>query len=53
MDLLIKNGTIVTAAETYEADIAVDKGKIIAIGRDFVEEKFDSVEDAQGKVVLP
>ena len=53
MDLLIKNGTIVTAADTYEADIAVDKGKIIAIGSDFEEEKFDSVEDAQGKLVLP
>ena len=28
MDLLIKNGTIVTATEMYKADIAVDKEKI-------------------------
>ena len=28
MDLIIKNGTIVTATEMYEADIAVKDGKI-------------------------
>lgn len=53
MDLLIKNGTIVTASETYRADIAVDKGKIAAIGSCFEEENFDAVEDAQNKLVLP
>ena len=31
MDLLIKNGTIVTATEMYKADIAVDKEKIVNI----------------------
>lgn len=53
MDLLVKNGTIVTAAETYEADIAVDGGKITAIGNGFHEEAFDEQADAQGKLVLP
>ena len=33
MDLLIKNGTIVTALETYLGDIAVDNGKIVCIGQ--------------------
>ena len=32
MDLLIKNGTIVTAKESYKADVAVNDGKIVAIG---------------------
>ncbi len=32
MDLLIKNGTIVTAKESYRADVAVNDGKIVAIG---------------------
>ncbi|MCJ7795478.1 MAG: hypothetical protein MUQ56_01690, partial [Thermoleophilia bacterium] len=32
MSLLIKNGTMVTAADEYRADVLVDGGKIIAIG---------------------
>ncbi|MCQ4636077.1 dihydropyrimidinase [Anaerovorax odorimutans] len=53
MDLLIKNGTIVTAAETYQADVAVDSGKIAAIGTDFDEADFTEVVDAKDKLVLP
>ncbi|MCI9595800.1 MAG: dihydropyrimidinase [Firmicutes bacterium] len=53
MDLLIKNGTIVTATETYEADVAVDGGKIAAIGTEFNEKDFKEVADAKGKYVLP
>lgn len=34
MDLLIKNGTIVTATESFVADLAVKDGKITAIGKD-------------------
>ena len=40
MDLLIKNGTIVTATEMYKADIAVDKEKIVNIGCSFNESYF-------------
>ena len=32
-DLLIKNGTIYTAVETFDADIAVKDEKITAIGQ--------------------
>ena len=32
MDLLIKNGKVVTAKESFIADIAVKDGKIVAIG---------------------
>ncbi|MEQ8196941.1 MAG: dihydropyrimidinase [Clostridiaceae bacterium] len=52
MDLIIKNGTIVTPTETYMANIAVKDGKIAAIGTDFSEEGADVV-DAKGKLVLP
>ena len=34
MDLVIKNGTVVTAAESYKADIAVKDGRIVMIARD-------------------
>lgn len=53
MDLLIKNGTIVTANETYQADVAVDKGKIQAIGNGFPEADYENVVDAHNKYVLP
>ena len=52
MDLIIKNGTIVTPSESYVADIAVKDGKIVAIGSDFSEEGV-KVVDASSKLVLP
>jgi len=33
MDLIIKNGTIVTATETYQADIGIEGGVIALIGQ--------------------
>lgn len=32
-DTLIRHGTIVTASDTFEADIGITDGKIQAIGR--------------------
>ena len=52
MDLLIKNGTIVTAKESYKADVAVNDGKIVAIGSN-LDFDADKVVDAGGKLVLP
>ena len=34
MDLTIRNGTIITATETYQADIGIEVGVIALIGRD-------------------
>ncbi|MEE8163822.1 MAG: hypothetical protein V3T92_07480, partial [Anaerolineae bacterium] len=33
MDLVIRNGTIVTATETYQADIGIKDGVIALIGQ--------------------
>lgn len=52
MDLLIKNGTLVTASESFMADVAVKNGKIVAIGVN-IEGDADKVVDASGKLVLP
>lgn len=52
MDLIIKNGTIVTATEMFKADIAVKDGKIAAIGSDLAADGAQVV-DAAGKLVLP
>ena len=34
MNTLIKNGTLITASETFQADILVEDEKISLIGRD-------------------
>ena len=52
MDLLIKNGTIVTASGSYEADVAVKDGKIAEIGKN-LDISADKTVDASGKLVLP
>lgn len=52
MDLLIKNGTIVTASESFVGDIGVKDGKIVYIGTGASPEA-DTVVDAAGKLVLP
>lgn len=52
MDLLIKGGTIVTATESYVADVAINEGKIVAIGKD-LDISAAKVVDVGGKLVLP
>ena len=34
MTLLIKNGTLITSSESYQADILVDDEKVSQLGRD-------------------
>ncbi|MEM9221951.1 MAG: dihydropyrimidinase [Pseudomonadota bacterium] len=50
-DTLIAGGTISTAADTFDADIAIKDGVIVAIGRDLGPAQ--TVIDASGKDVLP
>lgn len=52
MDLIIKNGTIVTASEIFNADVAVSGGKIAQIGES-IDCDGAEVIDAAGKYVLP
>lgn len=49
-DRVIKNGVIITASDTYKADIAVKDEKIAAIGADLTA---DEIIDAKDKYVLP
>ena len=48
MDLLIKNGTVVTDSEMFVANIAVNNGKITAIAEDLTPEADTAVVDAAG-----
>ncbi|WP_017797989.1 dihydropyrimidinase [Oceanobacillus kimchii] len=52
MKKIIKNGTIVTAADTYQADILIEDGKIKAIGND-LSDVYAEVIDATGQYVFP
>ncbi len=52
MDLIIKNGTIVTASEIFNADVAVSGGKIARIGESLDCDGAEVI-DAAGKYVLP
>ena len=52
MTTLVKNGTVVTSADRYDADIYIDKGKITLIGQG-LNVPADTVVDASGKLVMP
>jgi len=52
MTILIKNGTLITASETYVADILIEGEKIIEIGRDLRVPVADII-DAKEKYILP
>jgi dihydropyrimidinase len=54
MQLLIKNGTVVTAADTFKADVMVDGERIVRIGQALSPDgEAVRVIDANGKYVLP
>jgi len=52
-DAIIRSGSVVTATETYIADVAIADGKIAAIGKDLPAQNAGKVLDAAGKLVLP
>ena len=52
MRLLIKGGTVVTASESFIADVAVSDGTIVGIGEN-MDYPDAQIVDATGKLVLP
>ena len=52
-DTIIRNGSVVTATDTYTADVAITNGKISAVGSDLPQQNAATVLDASGKLVLP
>jgi dihydropyrimidinase len=49
---LVKNGTVVTAADRYQGDVYIDKGVITLIGQG-LNLPADNVIDASGMLVMP
>jgi dihydropyrimidinase len=52
MKTLIKNGTLITASDTFKSDILIEDEKITRIGLN-LEADPDHVVDATGKLILP
>jgi dihydropyrimidinase len=50
-DLIITNGTVANSAETFQADIGIKAGSIVAIGKHLGDA--NRTLDASGKYVLP
>ncbi|MCA9796030.1 MAG: dihydropyrimidinase, partial [Candidatus Eremiobacteraeota bacterium] len=53
MKILIQNGEIVNAAETFKADLLIDGEKIVAVGHNLPTDGVDKIYDAKGKYVMP
>src|SRR5262245_19474107 len=55
MKTLIKGGNIVTAVDSYVADVLIENSTIALIGRDLgaVISSPDKIIDANGKLVIP
>jgi dihydropyrimidinase len=52
MSILIKNGTIITASDTIQADLLIDGEQIALMGRNLPAEGHEVI-DATGKLLLP
>ena len=52
-DTVIRNGTIVTATDTYAADLGIAGGRITAIGAGLPIENAQKVIEARGMLVIP
>src|SRR6267143_272603 len=52
-DTIIRNGTIVTASDTYAGDVGITNGLITAIGKDLPVENADKILDSKNCLVIP
>ncbi|MGD9767305.1 MAG: dihydropyrimidinase [Pseudolabrys sp.] len=54
-DTIIRGGTVVTAADTFKADVGIRGGVIVALGSDLdgAQENAREIVDATGLLVLP
>ena len=52
-DTILTNGRVATATDTFVSDVAINRGKIAAIGDNLPRENAAQVIDAAGKYVLP
>src|SRR6202162_2869043 len=52
-DTIITNGNVVTATDTYQADVAIENGRVVALGSALPRENARRLIDATGKYIFP
>src|SRR6478672_6729825 len=52
-DTIITGGTVATASDTFQADVAVEGDHIVALGLNLPRDNAKRIIDAKGKLVLP
>jgi len=52
-ETIVKGGCVVTATDSYVADVAIANGKVAALGADLPTQNAGQVLNASGKLVLP
>src|SRR5260370_40616576 len=52
-DTIITGGPLVTAADTCQADVAIENGRVVALGSGIPRENAKRLIDAAGKYVFP
>src|SRR3954465_7817131 len=52
-DTIITGGTVVTASDTCQADVAIENGRVTALGSSLPRENAKRLIDATGKYVFP
>jgi dihydropyrimidinase len=52
MKTLVKNGTVVTASDTFKSDVLCDDGRVVLMGEK-IDAVADKTVDAAGKYVIP
>ena len=52
-DTLIVNGRVATATDTYTSDVAINDGKVSAVGQSLPQENAVNIIDAKGKYIFP
>jgi len=54
MNILIKNGTVVTSTQAFNSDIYISEGKIVQLGESLnILEPIDITIDASGRLIFP
>src|ERR1044071_5481280 len=52
-DTIITGGTVVTATDTYPADVAISNGIVVAVGKNLPRENARQIVDAAGQYAMP
>ena len=52
-DIVIRNGTIVTATDTYASNIGITNGQIVALSKDLPVDNATRILDAKDCIVIP